>query len=166
MGRARTKPRISPLIFALTLFTVLSILVLTLSSSVPFLFPVPNHSLPFSRVPIDVNHILNKCSNLNTTPSPPPGFYSRARSDRYVPGTKPLLIRNATIWTGRMDGLEVVGGDVLLEGGIIKKVGRVNETAINEISGEGVKYNTVNVEGAWVTPGCVPFPLTTVPARI
>jgi imidazolonepropionase-like amidohydrolase len=82
---------------------------------------------------------------------PPKDFFSRSESDRYVAGTPPTLIRNATIWTGRFDGHEVVSGDVLLDKGIIKGVGEVEQSVIDSYSNLVV----IDAKGAWVTPGYV-----------
>ena len=74
-------------------------------------------------VSLDASSTLAKCRALTLKPAPPADFYSRTRSDRYEQGTAPVLIRNATIWTGEQDGSHVIYGDVLLDGGIIKSVG-------------------------------------------
>lgn len=76
-------------------------------------------------VPIDASATLAKCRALHIKPGPPTDFYSRNVSDRFQKGTKPVVIRNATIWTGRVQGLEVLEGDLLLEDGIIKHVGSI-----------------------------------------
>ncbi|KZV70092.1 carbohydrate esterase family 9 protein [Peniophora sp. CONT] len=84
-------------------------------------------------------------------PGPLPAFYEREVSDRFVPGTKPVWIRNATIWTGRVQGLETVYGDVLLSGGIIKALGTVSPDML-------AMYNDVeelDAHGSWVSPGIV-----------
>jgi imidazolonepropionase-like amidohydrolase len=76
-------------------------------------------------------------------------FLSRLQSDRYAAGTPPTLIRNATIWTGRFDGHEVVSGDVLLDKGIINEVGEVKQSVIDSYRNLVV----IDAKGAWVTPG-------------
>ena len=78
-------------------------------------------------LPLDAQSTLAKCRSMQLKPAPPADFYSRAQSDRYQPGTKPVLIRNATVWTGNLNGTEVVRGDVLLDKGIIKAVGGISE---------------------------------------
>jgi hypothetical protein len=81
--------------------------------------------------------------------SPPADFYRRTESDRFAQGTPAVLIRNATIWTGRADGSEVVHGDVLLDRGLVQAVGRVPHSLVESLPGL-VEYD---VHGAWVTPG-------------
>ncbi|KAG9313485.1 hypothetical protein JVU11DRAFT_5810 [Chiua virens] len=77
------------------------------------------------RVPLHAAGTLAKCRALSVKPAPPPGFSDRTQSDRYVSGTQPVLIRNASIWTGLGgdDGedVRVVRGDILLENGLIQK---------------------------------------------
>ena len=78
------------------------------------------------RVPLHAASTLGKCRTLSAKPAPPPGFSERVQSDRYEPGITPVLIRNASIWTGLDDGRHVVHGDILLENGLIKTVGDVD----------------------------------------
>jgi len=59
------------------------------------------------------------------------------------------LIKNATIWTGRANGHEVIVGNLLLDKGIIKGIG-VIEPSVTEAYDDLVK---IDVGGAWVTPG-------------
>lgn len=68
---------------------------------------------------------------MNIKPKVPPTFHERDTSDRFQPGTKPILIRNATIWTGGGDGREVISGDIFVNGGIIKAVGSVGRELLN-----------------------------------
>nr|GAT48836.1 carbohydrate esterase family 9 protein [Mycena chlorophos] len=100
-------------------------------------------------VPINARTIVAQCKSLQLTPGPPDDFYSRGQSDRFEAGTKPTLIRNATIWTGGDDGAQVVHGDILLDKGIIQKVGSVD---VQTLSAETV---VVDAAGAWVSPGIV-----------
>ncbi|KAK8204792.1 amidohydrolase [Phyllosticta capitalensis] len=72
-----------------------------------------------------------KCHTLRQKPRDPSG--PRNRNARAVPGNKPTLIKNATVWTGEPvpgmsdanEGLSYawVEADVLLEDGLIKEVG-------------------------------------------
>ncbi|KAM0746981.1 composite domain of metallo-dependent hydrolase [Meredithblackwellia eburnea MCA 4105] len=95
---------------------------------------------------------LDKCRKLNTRPGPPVGFESRTESDRFKKGTPPLLIRNATIWTGNDNGNEVVNGDILIEKGLIKSVGEAfTERNIKLLKEKGTKV--IDAHGGWVTPG-------------
>lgn len=102
-------------------------------------------------VPPHLGEVIKKCRALHT----PAGvdealFHKRTHSDRFVPGTKPTLIRNARIWTGNSNGTEVINGSILLDRGMIKALGRVPH-----ISAEGPYKDLVVVDanGAWVTPG-------------
>ena len=122
-----------------------------------------------AQVPTNAQEILDKCALLDVKPGPPPDFNLRQESDRFVAGTPPTLIKvgvigwltlsvaddaslqDASIWTGGVDGLEVVRGDVLLDGGLIKRVGHIEQAALDA-------YNDlviVDAAGAWVSPGCV-----------
>ncbi|QRV94368.1 carbohydrate esterase family 9 protein [Ceratobasidium sp. AG-Ba] len=93
--------------------------------------------------------IIHKCKSLHATPGPPDSFWSRTVSDRFEPGTPPTWIQNATIWTGGDDGYEIIVGDIFLDRGIIKAVGRVPPLLIDNA---GPKLVTKNVGGAWVSP--------------
>ncbi|KAE9387106.1 hypothetical protein BT96DRAFT_1025981 [Gymnopus androsaceus JB14] len=103
------------------------------------------------KVPINAQQIVQKCAHIDVTPGPPVDFYSRDESDRYVPGTKPTLIKNATIWTGNVDGLEVVLGDLLLDKGIIRAVGDVPAHMLEAYD----NISVVEANGGWVSPGIV-----------
>ncbi|EMD37398.1 hypothetical protein CERSUDRAFT_114069 [Gelatoporia subvermispora B] len=102
-------------------------------------------------IPLHAAEILDKCQLLDVKPGPPPDFNLRTQSDRFVPGTKPTLIRNATIWTGRVKGLEVLKGDILLDKGMIKEVGPIEATLLESLE----DFVTIDAEGAWVSPGIV-----------
>ena len=86
------------------------------------------------RVPFNANAVTARCKALNMTPGPAPGFDSRTQSDRYQLDTPDVLIRNATIWTGGMDGNEIITGDILLSSGLIEVIG----TQINVTGNVGV----------------------------
>ena len=60
------------------------------------------------------DEILAMCQQLHQTPGPPEDFLSRKESDRYVPGTLPIFIKNATIWVGR-DQETLAGADITLD---------------------------------------------------
>ena len=98
-------------------------------------------------IPFHAEETLQKCKYLHTLPGPPPDFNLRNESDRFVLGTRATLIKNATIWTGRAKGLEVVNGDLLLDGGIIKAVGKVESHLLPD------DFVTYDANGAWVSPG-------------
>ncbi|KAL5631170.1 hypothetical protein ACGC1H_006866 [Rhizoctonia solani] len=107
--------------------------------NVPKAHPLPPHAL----------ESLFKCKSLKLKPGPPKSFWSRTESERWEPGTPPTLIQNATIWTGGDDGNETLVGDVLLDKGIIKAVGRVPPALLDAV---GSKLVVKNVHGAWVSP--------------
>ncbi|KAM5544023.1 hypothetical protein V8D89_002640, partial [Ganoderma adspersum] len=67
-----------------------------------------------------------------------------------VTGTKPTLIKNATIWTGGDNGLEVLHGDILLDRGLIKQIGQIDPGSF----AQGSVY-TVDANGKWVSPGII-----------
>jgi hypothetical protein len=102
-----------------------------------------------STVPINAAEIVQKCQRLEQEPGPPKDFHLRTQSDRFEAGTRATLLRNASIWTGRASGYEVIRGDVLLDKGLIKAVGHVKQSILDAYS----DLVTVNVAGAWVTPG-------------
>jgi hypothetical protein len=107
------------------------------------------HSL--DNVPFDAADIIDKCHALNALPAPPSNFHQRTHSDRFAHGTPPTLFRNASIWTGRNSGNEVVAGDLLIDKGLIKAIGHIEDTTLAEYEDLVV----TDAEGAWITPGCV-----------
>ncbi|CDO72361.1 hypothetical protein BN946_scf184977.g58 [Trametes cinnabarina] len=115
-----------------------------------------SHSLdldshPVASVPLRAQEYLDKCHLLTVKPGPPPDFHTRTQSDRFVPGTPPTLITNATIWTGRDNGLEVVYGDLLLHGGIIRRVGHLQQSQLDDYA----DLARIDAQGRWVSPGIV-----------
>lgn len=102
---------------------------------------------PAVKVPQHADAIQARCRSLNTKPGPPSNFYDRSVSDRFVHGTRPVLITNATIWTGRVQGLEILKGDIYIDGGILKSIGRIDHSLL------GNNVEIIDVEGAFVTPG-------------
>ncbi|KAF8630669.1 hypothetical protein AX15_002817 [Amanita polypyramis BW_CC] len=101
--------------------------------------------------PPNAQDILHKCRQLNVKPEPPKDFHSRTTSDRYEPGTPPVLLKNASIWTGLSSGREVIHGDLLLDRGLIKAVGDVVQSRLHGYSDLRVS----DLQGAWITPGIV-----------
>ena len=87
-----------------------------------------NASLSVEKLQADYAH----CSKLRSVPKDPSDY--RERSARYVDGNKPVLIRNATVWTGEPaagtspgdarigKGYSWVQADVFMEHGLIKRV--------------------------------------------
>lgn len=100
------------------------------------------------------------CSKLRSTPQDPSG--PRERNARYVDGHKPILIRNATIWTGEPEagtlpedarlgkGYSWKRGDVLMEFGLIKRV--EHDIAEQDLPDDCI---VLDVEGRQVTSGIV-----------
>ncbi|KAF9012391.1 hypothetical protein BDQ17DRAFT_1419786 [Cyathus striatus] len=131
-------------------FLVLAVL-LSGSSLIYFGYDLNQDSSRSANVPANAQHILQRCHSLNALPGPPSDFHSRLKSDRFVPGTQPVLIKNATIWTGRDSGYDVVHGNLFIESGIIKAVGHVNPSFLKGLD----NLVTVDAGGAWVTPGIV-----------
>jgi len=124
-------------------FTDLSASLSTFSST------IPQGNL---HTPIFDSHketVLARCAGLKITPGPPSFFHSRDKSDRHEPGTNATLIRNAVIFTGRDQGKEVVSGDILLDKGIIKGLGKVSWRLIENTP----NLTVVDAKGAWLTPG-------------
>ncbi|KAI8628102.1 amidohydrolase [Xylariaceae sp. FL1651] len=78
---------------------------------------------------------IKVCSRLRLKPKDPAGV-GRDRNARYIDGNKPTLIKNATIWVGEPSegtsaedaragtGYAWIHGDVFIEHGLIKRVGR------------------------------------------
>ncbi|KZT28937.1 carbohydrate esterase family 9 protein [Neolentinus lepideus HHB14362 ss-1] len=103
-------------------------------------------------LPPDADTITAKCLANDFQPGPPADFYKRSYSDRFAPGTKPVLIKNARIWTGAQNGTEVIKGGILLDRGLIKEVGHVSRGTLDKFKHNLVEYDA---EGRWVTPGIV-----------
>ncbi|QRW21800.1 amidohydrolase family protein [Rhizoctonia solani] len=88
------------------------------------------------------------------------GFEERLVSDRFDPesnGARPVLLQNATIWTGLKgaDGrVQVTKGDLLLANGLIQAIFEGEMSTIDLIKrgfkNEGIELK--NVQGAWITP--------------
>jgi len=146
-GYAGRKPRIPSFVKLLALSSLAS---LTFFCSWLSYFPERNYG---SQVPFHAAEIQARCRALNVKPGPPSNFYDRTVSDRFVGGTKHVWIRNATIWTGRVQGLEVIQGDVFLMNGIIKAVGHVDLQSMGLDDRDEVEI--LDAHGAYVTPGYV-----------
>lgn len=111
-------------------------------------------SFPGRSIPPYASRILAECDAMVALPGPPPGFANRATSDRFVSGTPPTLITNATIWTGGNDGHELLqNGNILLDQGLVKFVGLdVPKYLLKSLP---KNLQVVNAEEAWVTPAIV-----------
>ncbi|TFK54413.1 composite domain of metallo-dependent hydrolase [Heliocybe sulcata] len=112
------------------------------------------HGLPWPRrrAPLHASAIQAKCLANDFQPAPPADFYKRSHSDRFAPGTKPVLIKNARIWTGAHNGTEIIKGGIFLDGGIIREVGHISRGTLDKFRHKLVEYDA---EGRWVTPGIV-----------
>ena len=103
------------------------------------------------KVPKDAEAIKARCKNLQLSPGPSAGFSSRSSSDRFVLGTKPVLIKNATIWTGNDAGREIVKGDVVIDQGLIKII--AVDIDPKQMNMDKLSLEVIDAEGGWVTPG-------------
>ncbi|KAI0690097.1 composite domain of metallo-dependent hydrolase [Cytidiella melzeri] len=109
-------------------------------------------SYRINRLSPQVAAALSRCANLYDKPGPPPNFSKRTHSDRFVPGTKPVLVKNAKIWSGDKNGTEIIYSDILLDKGIIKGIGRTASQLLKNMKEE---YDVIDAKNAWVTPGIV-----------
>ncbi|GAA5966695.1 hypothetical protein JCM3765_007601 [Sporobolomyces pararoseus] len=92
---------------------------------------------------------IDRCEDLDLLPGVPDSFYERTASDRFVPGTEPILIRNATVWTGEHEGKEILyNHDILLDKGLIARIEENIKVTSKEVK-------VIDAKGAWVTPGIV-----------
>ncbi|KAI0677231.1 composite domain of metallo-dependent hydrolase [Trametes maxima] len=119
-------------------------------SCVPLLSASFQRTQDAQRVPLAAQNILRQCAGLRAIPGPAADFLDRERSDRYEPGTRPTLIKNATLWTGARNGSEIVYGDILLDKGLVRGIGYIPEA----LYADG-DTDVVDAHGGWVTPGLV-----------
>ncbi|KAH7106018.1 hypothetical protein BKA62DRAFT_348569 [Auriculariales sp. MPI-PUGE-AT-0066] len=109
--------------------------------------------------PANFREVLETCASLRSLPHVSKDFAStRVESDRFVPGTSAVWLRNATIWTGNTNEAVIYGGDVLLARGLIKFVGTpglLDSVKAAELAAGLDEMTIVEVNGAWVTPGIV-----------
>ncbi|KAF9569103.1 carbohydrate esterase family 9 protein [Agrocybe pediades] len=140
---------------ALLLFfvTVILAVLFTLSSTSSLWTSTQFPSAPLKQTPdfFSKQQILSRCTTLHHIPTPPPTFHAREESDRFEQGTNATLIRNALIFTGRDNGTEVIKGDLLLDKGIVKGIGKISRRVIDNTP----NLTVVDANGAWVTPGLV-----------
>jgi hypothetical protein len=139
----------------------LRILLCLVFSSLLFLIPritgKNTSSLLLSRSkvpPLHSSAIIAKCRHLQMQTGPPPSqnFNFRTHSDRFEEGTRPVLVKNAKIWTGGNNGTEVIQGDILMDRGIIKNIGYLQSWSLGLY---GERLIVLDAKGAWVTPGIV-----------
>ncbi|EIW82933.1 composite domain of metallo-dependent hydrolase [Coniophora puteana RWD-64-598 SS2] len=103
--------------------------------------------------PLHADETILKCQALTLKPGPPADFHQRTVSDRFVSGTKSVLIRNASIWTGEDSGRESIHGDIFIHNGIIQSIGRVDLDSHFLDSYDAVSI--IDAAGSWVTPGII-----------
>ncbi|KIY53424.1 hypothetical protein FISHEDRAFT_33245 [Fistulina hepatica ATCC 64428] len=142
-----------------TFRVVVSVVLLFIASSLVFRpagrtrhsFPNPRNNHAVSPLVEAIRDIIATCHALSIAPGPPDGFHSRAQSDRFEAGIPPVLIKNATIWTGRHNGTEILTStDIFLNHGIIRALGNANGSITDSES-----LQIINASGAWLTPGLV-----------
>jgi hypothetical protein len=126
----------------------------------PVYLSLPSMPLPDSHghlVPRNAQDILATCARAIMIPDSQPSD-GRHTSERFESGIRPVLIQNATIWTGIKDStghVQVVKGDLLLDRGVIQGV-YTNGLTLSELARQGYENEGVelyNVNNAWVTPG-------------
>ncbi|KAF8806405.1 carbohydrate esterase family 9 protein [Phlegmacium glaucopus] len=105
-----------------------------------------------TRRPLHATAIIAKCRHLQMQAGPHQDFRSRSHSDRFEEGTRPVLVKNATIWTGRRNGTEVIHGDIVMDKGMIKSIGRLRGASLGFY---GERLMVLDAKGAWITPGIV-----------
>ncbi|WFC96558.1 hypothetical protein MBRA1_003219 [Malassezia brasiliensis] len=89
-----------------------------------------------------------QCRLIRGRAGPPPKFHQRTKNDRFYTGTKPNLIRNATLWDGEDILYEM---DILLDNGLISHVEKSGSSASARTHGTHV----IEAHGRWVTPGII-----------
>lgn len=113
-------------------------------------------------LPLHVEKAIKKCETKDRRAGPPPDFHDRERSDRFQPGTPPVLIRDARIWTGARRGTETVSGDILLKDGVIAAVITLDwdtparlEDPVIRTALQDIQLEVIDAKGRWVTPGYI-----------
>jgi hypothetical protein len=110
---------------------------------------IPSEQGPQNVPMLNADEILRRCRSLNVLPGPPPAFHSRDISDRYEPGTNATWIKNGVIFTGEGNGTVVINGDLFLDKGIVRAIGRIPGWMLDQAE----NLTTVDAHGAWITPG-------------
>lgn len=87
--------------------------------------------------------------NATTTSS---ADFARRSSNRYVPGTRPVLIKHARIWTGERNGTQVIRGDILMDKGLIKSIGHISDVTLAQFKSNLI---IIDANNSWITPGLV-----------
>ena len=98
------------------------------------------------------------CKNIRTPAGPPKSCTKRTESDRFVPGTPPVLLKNGVIWTGARNGTKIIYGDVLLDKGLVVAVGNIPPSLLDVARQSSMtEIRVEDLGGAWVTPGLFDF---------
>jgi len=131
---------------------LLAFVLVAAATSATYLFsPISSTHHASTAAPVNAQAILDTCSGLHTQVEVPSNFALRTESDRYERGTRALLVKNATVWTGNHDGKEVLHNtDVFLDKGIIKFIGKFRR---NEVGFDAADYDVLDAAGSWLTPG-------------
>ncbi|PFH51276.1 hypothetical protein AMATHDRAFT_142867 [Amanita thiersii Skay4041] len=140
--------RVPPLVVILCISATVAVLALQFSAS------FNNLTLAYSSqttVPINAQEILGRCHHLKGQLDPSSEFKKREISDRFEPGTNATWIRNCRIMTGEKNGSVVVHGDLFLDKGIVKAIGKIPW----HLPDNAPNLTIIDADGAWVTPGLV-----------
>ncbi|ODN78842.1 hypothetical protein L202_04386 [Cryptococcus amylolentus CBS 6039] len=145
--KPRRRSHVHALPMILALFGVLYLLKTHYDTS----FPFPSKPAP---LPDFIRDGIEQCEIISR---PPPHYKpftaSREKNERFVEGTKSVLLKNGTVWTGEDDGQEILhGADVFLENGVVRKIGSGLDLTEHL---KDKNYDQVELDGAWVTPGIV-----------
>jgi len=148
-SKSVNSPLLVVLVAGFTTLTFVTSFLAGRTGSLDFVFSHrdPNHN---TFPPVNAQkEILNRCAALKATPIVPQAFYSRKESERYEYGNNATLIRGASIFTGRENGREIAHGDILLDRGVIRGIGRIPARTIDQAE----NLTVVEAYGAWITPG-------------
>lgn len=116
------------------------------------IFLLPSRISHTARAPPHISAAISRCEQLKLTATYSSTSYARKYSDRYVPGTPPVLIKRARIWTGGRNGTQVIRGDVLMDKGLIKSVGHLSQATLAKFKEDLV---IIDANNSWLTPGLV-----------
>ncbi|KAH8826842.1 carbohydrate esterase family 9 protein [Flagelloscypha sp. PMI_526] len=149
------QPRRGSFLFFLIASLVILVSVQLFGSILP-----ANHSKHYQKnrlvalSPAKLGEYTEKCSSIRKTAGPSASFLSESRlaSDRFVEGTRPVLLRNAKILTGSRNGSDVVYGDILLDQGLVMGVGRISTPVLDLVKKRDILVLDLGGK-SWVTPG-------------
>lgn len=116
------------------------------------LFFLPSRISRTGRASPYTSSAISRCEQLKLNATFSPASYARKSSDRYVPGTRPVLIKRARIWTGGRNGTQVIRGDVLMDKGLIKSVGHLSHATLAAFKEDLI---IIDANNSWLTPGLV-----------